>query len=107
MKTPLVELRGVGKRFGACVAVDSADVALHAGQLAAIVGENGAGKSTLLKLAAGTFAPSEGSVHIDGKPLAPASAAEAMRRGVGLVYQHFQLVGTFTASRTWCSAASP
>jgi ABC-type uncharacterized transport system ATPase subunit len=107
MKTPLVELRGVGKRFGACVAVDGADVALHAGQLAAIVGENGAGKSTLLKLAAGTFAPSEGSVLIDGKPLAPASAAEAMRRGVGLVYQHFQLVGAFTALENLVLGSEP
>jgi general nucleoside transport system ATP-binding protein len=97
VKGPLVELDAVSRRFGAFVAVDGASVTLGPGALHAIIGENGAGKSTLLKMAAGVLAPSAGIVRIDGAPLAPATPAEAIRRGVGMVHQHFMLVGAFRA----------
>jgi simple sugar transport system ATP-binding protein len=94
---PLLELAAVSRRFGDFVAVDGASVAIAPGAIHAVVGENGAGKSTLLKMAAGVVAPSAGEVRIDGRPLAPATPAEAIRRGVGMVHQHFMLVGAFRA----------
>lgn len=97
MKGPLLELRAVTRRFGGLLAVDDASVSIGPGALHAIVGENGAGKSTLLKTAAGALAPSSGEVWIDGERLTPATPAEAIRRGVGMVHQHFMLVRAFRA----------
>ncbi|APR81077.1 Nucleoside ABC transporter, ATP-binding protein [Minicystis rosea] len=97
MKGPVLDLEGVSRRIGDCVAVDDARVTLRPGMIHAIVGENGAGKSTLMKMAAGVVPPTGGVVKIDGRPLDPATPAEAIRRGVGMVHQHFMLVGAFRA----------
>ena len=92
-----VTLVDVVKTFGAVRALEGASLTLHRGRVHAIVGENGAGKSTLLKIAAGSYAADFGSVSIDGVPLAKATPREAIRRGVGMVHQHFMLVPTLTA----------
>ncbi len=109
MLGPRLELSCVTRRFGSFVAVDlardGATVTIAPGAIHAIIGENGAGKSTLLKMAAGVLAPSPseapseagGEVRVDGHPLHPATPAEAIRRGVGMVHQHFMLVGAFRA----------
>ena len=97
MNGPVIQLEGVSRRFGDFVAVDDARVTIGPGAIHAIVGENGAGKSTLMKMAAGVLAPSAGVVKIDDHPLDPATPAEAIRRGVGMVHQHFMLVGAFRA----------
>jgi simple sugar transport system ATP-binding protein len=94
---PVLDLDSVTRKFGELVAVDAASVKISPGEIHAVVGENGAGKSTLMKMAAGVLAPSAGTVRIDGKELAPATPAEAIRRGVGMVHQHFMLVGAFRA----------
>jgi general nucleoside transport system ATP-binding protein len=94
---PTLSLDAVSRRFGDFLAVDGATVEIGPGVIHAVIGENGAGKSTLLKMAAGVIAPSAGVVRVDGRPLEPATAAEAIRRGVGLVHQHFMLVGAFRA----------
>ncbi|HEX7602045.1 MAG TPA: ATP-binding cassette domain-containing protein, partial [Polyangiaceae bacterium] len=86
----------VEKRFGSCVAVSGASLRVEAGRVHAVVGENGAGKSTLLRVMAGQLAPDHGHVEIDGKRLAPHTAAEAIARGVGMVAQHFQLIDALT-----------
>lgn len=91
-----VETRDVGRVMGSCVAVRQASVRLEPGRIHAIVGENGAGKSTLLKMMAGAVVPSSGEVWVGERLLSPATQAEAIRRGVGLVYQHFSLVETMT-----------
>jgi len=97
VKGPRLELAAVTRRFGDFVAVDAATVEIGPGLIHAIIGENGAGKSTLLKMAAGVLAPSAGEVRVDGGALSPATPAEAIRRGVGMVHQHFMLVGAFRA----------
>ncbi len=89
--------RDLEKRFGDHVAVRGASVTFEPGQIHAVVGENGAGKSTLLNMAAGLLVPDRGVVEVDGKPLRPHTAAEAIARGVGLVAQHFQLIEALTA----------
>jgi simple sugar transport system ATP-binding protein len=104
---PTIALEGVTRLFGALRAVDGASIALAPGQIHAVIGENGAGKSTLMKLAAGVLAPSSGTVRIDGSPLAPATPAEAIRRGVGMVHQHFMLVGALSAIENLVLGSEP
>ena len=87
----------IDKHFGATHAVKKATVAFEAGRIHAVVGENGAGKSTLLKMAAGLVVPDSGEARIDDVRLVPHTPAEAIRRGVAMVQQHFALVDVFTA----------
>ncbi len=91
-----VRLRGVSKRFGAVLANDDVDLDIPAGTVHGIIGENGAGKSTLASIIYGLYAADRGRVEIDGRPAALRSPADAIRRGVGMVHQHFMLVPTFT-----------
>ncbi len=97
MPGPVIQLASVTRRIGDCVAVDRADLELVPGEIHAVVGENGAGKSTLMKMAAGVAAPTAGRVLVDGALLTPATPAEAIRRGIGMVHQHFMLIGAFPA----------
>jgi simple sugar transport system ATP-binding protein len=92
-----LELDGVEKRFGAIHAVRRARIAFEAGRIHAVVGENGAGKSTLLRIAAGLLEADKGETLVDGQRLDPHTPAEAIRRGVAMVQQHFALVEAFTA----------
>ena len=97
--SPLLMLRLVelDKRFGSVVAVQSASLEILPGRVHAVVGENGAGKSTLLKMAAGILVPDAGEVRIERQRMTPHTAAEAIRRGIGMVQQHFALIEPFTA----------
>jgi ABC-type uncharacterized transport system ATPase subunit len=107
MDAPVIRLDAVTRRIGDCVAVDAADATLSPGEIHAVIGENGAGKTTLLKLAAGVVAPTGGRVLVGDQPLSPATPAEAIRRGVGMVHQHFMLVGAFTALENLMLGAEP
>src|SRR5262252_840612 len=102
-----IRLDNTTRRFGDIVAVSEATVELVPGEIHAIVGENGAGKSTLLKMAAGHLAPSEGKVIIGERELVPATPMEATRRSVGMVHQHFMLVGAFRAIENLILGAEP
>jgi simple sugar transport system ATP-binding protein len=102
-----LEVHDVEKRFGSVVAVQRASVAFERGKLHAVVGENGAGKTTLLRVAAGLVAPDAGETRIDGAPLVPHTPAEAIRRGVAMVQQHFALVGILTALENVVLGAEP
>jgi ABC-type uncharacterized transport system ATPase subunit len=94
---PAIRVVKLAKSYGAVRAVHDVTLAFEAGEIHAVVGENGAGKSTLLKMVAGVTTPDAGHVEIDGKTLAPHTAAAAIARGVGMVQQHFALIGVFTA----------
>lgn len=95
---PVVELRGIGKRFGAVVANDDVSLALRAGEIHVLLGENGAGKTTLLSVLAGMVRPDGGEILVDGRTTPIPSPAAARRLGVGVVYQHFALVPTLTVA---------
>jgi simple sugar transport system ATP-binding protein len=103
----LLTLDSLGKSYGAVRAVDGVSLSFEAGKIHAVVGENGAGKSTLLKMAAGIVVPDAGEVRVGGELLAPHTAAEAIRRGVGMVQQHFALVGVLSAIENIMLGAEP
>jgi simple sugar transport system ATP-binding protein len=96
MTTPALELRGVNKRYGAVQANDAVDLRVQRRTVHALVGENGAGKSTLMKIAYGHVRPDSGEIRIKGELVKRHSVAQSIARGVGMVHQHFMLVGPLT-----------
>ena len=76
--TPLVELRGITKRFGALLANDAIDLSVDAGQVLALLGENGAGKSTLTRILYGLSRADAGEILIAGEPVTITSPADAL-----------------------------
>ena len=96
MTPPLLETRGISKRFGPVVANDQIDFTLRAGEIHALLGENGAGKSTLLSILCGLYQSDSGDVLIDGAPVHFASPIESIHHGIGTVHQHFALAGALT-----------
>src|SRR5690349_6833701 len=90
---PLLTLTQISKRFPGVKALTGVDLELSAGRSHALVGENGAGKSTLIKVIAGSMAPDEGEIRIDGQPVHLRTPAEARRHGISLVPQELSLAG--------------
>jgi simple sugar transport system ATP-binding protein len=93
-----VSMEGVTKRFGPVVANDDVTFTAERGEVHALVGENGAGKSTLMSILAGMYRPDAGILRIAGEPVTLRSPADAIERGVGMVYQHFMLVDSLTVA---------
>jgi simple sugar transport system ATP-binding protein len=93
-----VELRNITKHFPGVLANDHINFDVRAGEIHALLGENGAGKSTLMKILYGLYPPNEGEILINGQPVKIKSPLDAMRQGIGMVHQHFQLVPVFTVA---------
>ncbi len=91
-----VLLSSISKRFGETVANDRVDLTLRRGEIHALLGENGAGKSTLMNILSGVYMPDSGEIFIDGEKTRFRSPWDAVRRGIGMVHQHFQLVNAFS-----------
>jgi general nucleoside transport system ATP-binding protein len=91
-----VELRGITKRFPGVVANSDVGMAVRRGTVHAIVGENGAGKSTLMNILYGMIRPDEGTIAVNGSPVAFSSPADAIAAGIGMVHQHFMLADNLT-----------
>jgi D-xylose transport system ATP-binding protein len=89
--TPLLQLEGVSKRFGAVQALTDVDFEVHAGEVVALVGDNGAGKSTLTKTMAGTLMPDEGRIIFDGEVQRLHGPSDAYDLGIATVYQDLAL----------------
>ncbi|HZQ08474.1 MAG TPA: ABC transporter ATP-binding protein [Anaerolineae bacterium] len=93
-----VEMRGIVKHFPGVLANDHVDFDVRAGEIHALLGENGAGKSTLMKILYGMYQPDAGEIFINGQRVIIKSPADALRRGIGMIHQHFQLVPSFTVA---------
>ncbi|SLN76504.1 ATP-binding cassette domain-containing protein [Ruegeria meonggei] len=88
---PLVQMRGITKRFGGVTALQDVDLTAYPGEVLAIVGDNGAGKSTLIKILTGVHQPTEGRILMDGQPLEMSSHSDAIAHGIDAVYQTLAL----------------
>lgn len=93
---PLIELRGIGKRFPGVVANHDVEVTIRPGTVHALVGENGAGKSTLMKILYGVQRPDDGAIVVDGTEKVFRSPSDAIAVGIGMVFQHFMLADNLT-----------
>jgi general nucleoside transport system ATP-binding protein len=91
-ETPVLEMRGITKRFPGIVANDAVDFDLRSGEVHALLGENGAGKSTLMNILYGLYTPDEGEILVKGKPVTMESPRAAIANGIGMVHQHFMLI---------------
>ena len=85
---PVLEARGIVKRYGHVTALDGADFELRQGEVLAVIGDNGAGKSTLIKVLSGAVVPDEGTLLLDGQTVRLTSPLDARRHGIETVYQH-------------------
>jgi ABC-type uncharacterized transport system ATPase subunit len=94
--TPLLSLRGLGKRFGALHALADVSIDIAPAEIHCLLGENGAGKSTLCNLVFVVYQPDAGEMLFDGAPHRPAGPAQALARGIAMVHQHFSLVADMT-----------
>jgi D-xylose transport system ATP-binding protein len=88
---PLLEVKGVTKRFGAVEALTDVDFEVGAGEIVALVGDNGAGKSTLIKAIAGIQPGDTGDYRWDGEPVTIHTPLDATRLGIATVYQDLAL----------------
>ena len=91
MTTPVLEARGLVKRYGRVTALDHADFQLMPGEILAVIGDNGAGKSSLIKALTGAIRPDSGQILLDGKPVQFASPIDSRSAGIETVYQNLAL----------------
>ena len=89
---PLLEMRGISKRFPGVVALDAVDFQISRGEVVALVGENGAGKSTLMNILGGVHQPDAGEIKIDGQPVKIQSVNDAIRRGIAFIHQELNVL---------------
>jgi simple sugar transport system ATP-binding protein len=95
---PLLELRGITKRFPGVLANDQIDLTLEEGEILALLGENGAGKTTLMNVLYGLYTPDEGEIFVRGSKAEIHDPHDAIDLGIGMVHQHFMLVPVFTVT---------
>ncbi|MEJ2304864.1 MAG: ATP-binding cassette domain-containing protein [Anaerolineales bacterium] len=89
--TPVVEMHGIKKNFGAVQALRGVDLVLRHNEVLGLVGDNAAGKSTLMKVLSGAYIPDEGEIFIEGEKAHFSNPMDARRRGIEMVYQDYAL----------------
>jgi simple sugar transport system ATP-binding protein len=104
---PLLELRGITKRFPGVLANDDVSFDLRKGEVHALLGENGAGKSTLMNILYGLYTPDEGEILLQGKHIDLGSTKAAIEHGIGMVHQHFMLIPVMTVAENIVLATEP
>ena len=104
---PLLELRGITKRFPGVLANDRIDFELAKGEVHALLGENGAGKSTLMNILYGLYHPDDGEIRLKGEHVRIGSPRDAIDLGIGMVHQHFMLIPVMTVAENIVLATEP
>lgn len=95
---PILELRGITKRFPGVLANDHIDLTLNQGEIHALLGENGAGKTTLMNILYGLYHPDEGEIRVRDQTVQIQGPSDAIALGIGMVHQHFMLIPVFTVA---------
>ncbi|MFF5370174.1 sugar ABC transporter ATP-binding protein [Streptomyces sp. NPDC013187] len=107
-RSPVAEATGIGKRFGATVALRDARISIAEGESHALVGRNGAGKSTLVSILTGLQQPDTGSLRFSGEPAPAFGDIDAWRSRVACVYQRSTIIGDLTvAENLYLNRQSP
>ena len=91
-KKPLLEMKGITKRFESVLANDHIDLKLYPGEIHALLGENGSGKSTLMNILLGIYKPNSGGFYFNGEKVHLKNPKHAAALGIGMVHQHFVLI---------------
>src|SRR6185295_1860883 len=94
----ILELAGVSKHFSAIQALIDVSLTLNPGEVIGLMGDNGAGKSTLVKIVAGNYAPSGGTITMQGRKVAFQNPADSRAEGIEVVYQDLALCDNLTAA---------
>jgi ribose transport system ATP-binding protein len=87
VEEPILELKGICKRFPGVIALNNVDFSVYPGEVLALIGENGAGKSTLMKILGGVYQADEGSLRVAGNEVHINTVADAQKLGVSLIHQ--------------------
>ncbi|KAB0682770.1 sugar ABC transporter ATP-binding protein [Aureimonas leprariae] len=106
-RTPILEMKGVSKRYGGVAALSGVDFAAYPGEIHAVLGENGAGKSTLIKIASGVTDPSEGELLVEGRPVRFRKPSDAAAAGVVCIFQELSLLPDLTVADNLSIADPP
>jgi fructose transport system ATP-binding protein len=85
--TPVLQAKGLTKRYGRVVAIDGSDLELYPGEILAVIGDNGAGKSSLIKALSGALVPDQGEIFLDGREVHFRTPMDARGAGIETVYQ--------------------
>src|SRR6185436_4516916 len=104
---PFLEFNGITKRFPGVLALDGVSFAVEKGSCHALMGENGAGKSTLGKILAGVYNADGGEMHLDGKPVHPATPLDARHLGIAMVHQELAFCPNLTVAENLCLGELP
>jgi general nucleoside transport system ATP-binding protein len=95
-QVPAIELTDITKRFPGVLANDRVSLTVQHGEVHCLLGENGAGKSTLISILSGMLRPDSGNIRVDGAEVSIRSPRDALRLGIGTVYQHSTLIPAVT-----------
>jgi simple sugar transport system ATP-binding protein len=104
---PVLEMRGITKRFPGVLANDAVDFDLLPGEVHALLGENGAGKSTLMNILYGLYHQDSGSIVVHGQEVRIDSPRAAIDLGIGMVHQHFMLIPVMTVAENIVLGVEP
>ena len=103
----MLTLAGITRRFPGVLALDNVDLAIARGETHALAGENGAGKSSLIRILAGIHRPDGGRMTLDGQDYAPARPIDAIRAGIRVVHQEFNLLPALSVAENLLFEALP
>ena len=107
MTTPLLKLAQVSKQFGGNYALTDISIEVNPGEVLCLLGDNGAGKSTLIKTLSGVHAPTEGTFHVEGRPVSFQSPRDALDAGIATVYQDLAMIPLMSITRNFFMGREP